>query len=163
MGRRVRTPAPAPPEPDHPDLLVVAADRQWVAVLEEIFGATPRLAALGVRALDAEVTNVPARTDGWLRRSGPAFSRTLVGSAERFLLVLDHEGCDDPRPAEIVESDVESQLAGTWGDRAAALVVAPELEEWLVGASSSFRHLDGLGGVNALDWWRACGLWPDGA
>jgi len=47
--------------------------------------------------------------------------------------MLDREGCGrDDRSRETLESEIELRLAGSgWHDRAAAIVIDPELEVWV--------------------------------
>jgi hypothetical protein len=61
------------------------------------------------------------------------------------LVIFDHEGCGrEDVPAEQLEPEVAAQLAlSGWGDRAAAIVIAPELEAWFWSESA---HVDDVAG-----------------
>jgi hypothetical protein len=158
---RLRAPPPPAVRPLL-DLQVLTADAQWKAVLDEILRPAPRLGHLGVRRFTSSVVYQPGRTDGWMRSEGPGFSRALRPTAARCLLVFDYQGCGATQTPEAIEHEVEMRLRKVWGPAAAVLVVAPELEEWLVGAQAAFKHLDGLGTTNPGQFWRSRGLWPEG-
>lgn len=140
-------------------LFVLCPDISWRSVLEAILA---RYQSLGLpHALDVEVTHIPGKTDGGVRKSGPSILRSQTETFERALLVIDHEGCGDARDPAFIERDLDEELSKEWGDRAKAIVVAPELEAWIVGAHRHFNKIRGLEGVEPLHFWRSRGLWPE--
>ena len=68
-------------------------------------------------------------------KEGPEIARAMVQKTEysRLILVWDHHGSGwhDTKPEQAV-TRIEQRLDGvTWTDRSAAVVVVPELEEWI--------------------------------
>jgi hypothetical protein len=51
------------------------------------------------------------------------------------LLVLDHEGSGaGALDALALETQLDEQLKSTWGDRAKAIVITPEVDIWMWGS-----------------------------
>ena len=141
------------------DLVVLVADVQAKAVLEAVLA---RWQALGLsRPPTVEVVNT-AGTDGGVRTRGVAVIAAVSRRARHALVVFDHHGCGEVGAAEIIEARLERELAVIWGTRAACLVLEPELEEWLVGASTGFAEVEELSGVDAFPWWAENGYPLDG-
>ena len=140
------------------DLFVLCPDIQWDATLHAIL---ERPDALKIRPVTFEVRRVPGRTDGWVRSQGVAFLRPLRPTYDHALMVFDHEGCHDPRAAGELEPALDASLGVDWSDRGAAIVVEPELEEWLVGAHRWLPNLIGTAGPSVREWWVAQGHWGD--
>ena len=71
--------------------------------------------------------------DPGVLREGPAFVRPFQDRYRYALLLLDHEGCGreaDDRTE--LENRLQQQLANNgWANRSAAIVIAPELEQWI--------------------------------
>lgn len=113
------------------DLFVLTADADAEAFISTVLS---RHEALGVRPLAFEVRRFPGRDPGMVKE-GPEIARRLVDKREyaRLVLVWDHQGSGwhQREPADAVRL-VEVRLHGvTWESRSAAVVVVPELEEWL--------------------------------
>lgn len=140
------------------ELVVLAADRQCQAVVEEILG---RPQALGIRPTPFQVRHHP-RHDPGARQDGPEILAQAVGPDARGLLILDWEGSGANGTAEELQAELNSRLQRRLGDRAAAIVLNPELEEWLVGATSALKKLGGPDASSPTDWWRSRGHWPEG-
>ncbi len=95
-------------------------------------GLLGRPEALGIRELAHDIYVHPQRDPGCLHRSADflrAFPRQFLHS----LVIFDREGCGDATNSRIdLEQQLENQLARAgWGDRAAAIVLDPELEIWV--------------------------------
>jgi len=138
--------------------MVLCADSTMRAVIEEIVA---RPESLQIRNITCDVRASVLHTDGGLRRHGV---RTLSVVRSRYrhgLLLFDRNGCGDAREADIIEQDLEVELAHHWSNRAAAVVIDPELEEWIMGGHRHFQTVVGLGDVNARRWLAAHG-WPQG-
>jgi len=143
------------------DLLILCACKNWQAVLEEVL-ARPH--ALGIRPLrGAVVRHFTMGHDAGIRMHGPAVARSQVLRFDHALLVLDYHGSGATAPAEMVQDDLSADLAQDWQDRAAAVVVEPELEAWLIGAGKHFASLVDAQGLDARNWWRNNAFWLDGA
>ena len=124
------------------DLILLVADKNMEASLR---GLLSRAQSLRFRSVAFDLFVHPDRDPGCLRRAHD-FLRPFASRYERALVLLDHAGCG----REAVErSGLESELEGRlgdagWGDRAAAIVISPELENWVWSDSP---HID-----RALGW-----------
>lgn len=137
--------------------MVVCPDQRWQAVLDEVL---LRQQSLGLsRALEHEVVRIPGRTDGGTRTEGVALLQMHRRTYRHELLIFDHRGCGDPRPAQLIEADLDETLE-SWGK---ALVVDPDLEDWFVGGHTHYARLRGMDGVDAIRWWRVEGFLGAGA
>lgn len=112
------------------DLFVLAADADMQAVFRTIFG---RPDELGTAPISSFVDRHPWRDPG-VFGDGPEFIRRTIPKNDyrRFILALDHDGsgCNGP-PQECATTLQERLDSCTFKDRSMAIVIAPELEEWL--------------------------------
>jgi len=124
------------------DLVTLAADNNMKFALDGIFSRT---AALSIHPISYEIFVHPERDPGCLTR-GPDFLRPFVKQYRHALLVFDHEGCGrEGKSCEELEAEVTTRLAHAgWEARAAAIVIAPELDVWVWSGSP---HVD-----DALGW-----------
>jgi len=137
------------------DLVVLVADGQARAVLEAVLA---RWQALGLpAALDVEVVNI-AGTDGGVRTQGAAVMARFASQCRHGLVLFDHEGCGSDEAAELLERELERQARTAWGERLACVVLEPELEEWLTGATRAFPEVEELAGVDVPAWWARHGF-----
>jgi len=103
-------------------------------------GALSRHHALGINPVTVDFRQHPNR-DGGARTTGPEI---LALEADRFrhaLLVLDHEGSGSSETAVELEKALDKELEATWGDRAKAIVIEPELDTWMWGSDNLLRQL----------------------
>ncbi len=116
----------------------MASDRDLIVLvaggndLETLKGLLSRPERLGIREVSFEV--VPhARHDPGCFLQAPGFLRSYHGRYRYALVLFDREGSGrEERSREDLEQDLEQRLASAgWGDRAAAVVVDPELEIWI--------------------------------
>ena len=122
-------PAPAPLK----DLIVLAADKNISSAIEGIL-SRPR--PLGIRNLDVEIHVHPEKDPGCLTRSADLL-RVFLKSCNRALVIFDREGCgQDQKSRQDLEGQVLKNLeqAG-WHERAAVIVIDPELENWIWSSS----------------------------
>jgi hypothetical protein len=79
-------------------------------------------------------------------------------------VIFDHEGSgQESRDVEEVEKEVGEHLRQSgWGDRAAAVVIAPELEAWVWSDSPQVDQVLGWRRrkIGLRDWLHGEGLWP---
>jgi hypothetical protein len=124
------------------DLVCLVADKSIEASLKGLFS---RFRSLRFRQVIFDLFVHPDRDPGCLLRSHD-FLRPFANQYQHALVVLDQEGCgQDEVERTVLESDIEGRLGGTgWGDRTAAIVIAPELENWVW---SNSPHVD-----RALGW-----------
>jgi len=128
------------------DLVVLVADKNMEFAVK---GLLCRDQALGIRpSISFEVWVHPERDPGCLLRAHDLLrqSATLYSHA---LVMLDHDGCGKEKTSrDNLEEDLEERLsANGWGDRAAAVVIDPELEVWLWGDLSRL--------MKCLEWSKA--------
>lgn len=137
------------------DVVVLTPDLPIKAVLEAILA---RHAALAIPpGLGVEFVQIPGGRDGEVRKKAHAFLAPFVVGTRHALVVFDREGCGRGQSADAIEVEVEQALATRWGDRARCIVLDPELEEWLVGATAQYHLVSGLKGRKAHEWWPANG------
>jgi hypothetical protein len=113
------------------DLFVLTADSDSQAVMKSVL---MRPAALGIRDISTEIRRYPGRDSGMVKE-GPEIARAMVKKSEysRLILIWDHHGSGwHNRTPEDAVARVQQRLdSSTWTNRSAAIVVVPEIEEWL--------------------------------
>jgi len=120
------------------ELIVLVADSNTEYTIK---GLLSRPEALGIRRLSTSAVRHPERDPGCLLRA-PEFLRPFCGRYHRALVMLDREGSGrEGELREDLERDLEHRLAADWHDRAAAVVLDPELEVWLWSDSP---HVDAV-------------------
>ncbi|HNU45434.1 MAG TPA: hypothetical protein PKH26_09085 [Phycisphaerae bacterium] len=146
------------------DLVVLAADHDMSRTLEELLRS--RWRSLHIRPPRFIVLVHPEHDPGCFRHA-PQVLRLYLGRARHALVLFDHDGCgQEDRSAAELEADVRRRLQrGGWGDRAAAIVIVPELENWVWSDSPQVaRALGWENHAPALrSWLQEGGLWPTGA
>jgi hypothetical protein len=113
----------------HHELVVLVADKDMELAIK---GILDRAQAIGIRKLMPVVHVHPERDPGCLLR-GHDFLSLFRNQFAHALILLDLEGCGQERSTrEVLEADIEKRLSQSgWGDRAAAVVIDPELEMWV--------------------------------
>ena len=141
------------------DLVILTPDVDTEACLRGVFSRPRRLTHDDVRP---RFLRHP-RHDPGCRSDASPFLRSSAGGGACALVVFDLAGCgaDDEDPAH-VERYVEDSLRPDWGDRARAIVVAPEIEAWLWSDSPHVAKAMGWSESTAVQrrWLQAEGLWP---
>jgi len=122
------------------DLLVVTADSQMHLTVETLLNHRRQSLAIGDFSVDM-VTH-PNQDPGCRTDAGRLLNprRQTHGRA---MVLFDFDGCGERRLSpEDLETSLESQFANQgWGlDRVTFIVIEPELETWLFGAS--YRQLE---------------------
>ena len=110
-------------------LVALVADANMEAALDSIL---MRAAALGIRSVERDIFRHPRRDPGVLTGASE-FLRPFVDAYHHALVMFDRHGCGhEEQPASDLQHRVESELnqAG-WAERAAAIVLDPELENWV--------------------------------
>lgn len=145
------------------DLAVLVPGKDERAALDGLLRT--RSASLEIRPLRYDFL-VATQRDPGCYRDAQALLATYRIRARHALVMFDHFGSGQERRApEALEAEVEQRLrASGWGDRAAAIVLRPELESW---AWSSSPHVDDVLGwrgraPDLRQWLRGNGLWPEG-
>ena len=112
------------------DLIVLVADLDAENVVRTLLGK--RVQALGIRELTFDLVRHYMRDSG-CRREGSALLRNYLRTHRQAMVPFDLHGSGRDRTApEVVEGEVEATLRRDgWGERAACVVLAPELENWV--------------------------------
>ena len=111
------------------DLVVLVADKNMMFALRGILN---RHKPLKIRAITSTI--IPNnRHDPGCRNNPQDILRSYFRTHRHALVVLDHQGCGGEHLIrEKIETDIETLLSKNgWGDRAAAVVISPELEAWV--------------------------------
>lgn len=113
------------------DLAVLVADLDAESGLETLL---QRGHVLGFRAMTFEFFRHPNRDNGVFQK-GHDLLRAQSKRFQYAIAICDLEGCGRERhPPEQIETNMEQRLrANGWEDRAAAIVITPELENWVWG------------------------------
>lgn len=115
------------------DLVVLSADRNMMSAMESLL---QRSQALSIRPITTSFYNHPERDPGCLLKAD-AFLRPFVNRFARAIVMFDREGCgQDEKTREELEEIVTAGLSRSgWGDRSSAIVIEPELENWVFSDS----------------------------
>jgi hypothetical protein len=126
------------------DLVVLAADKDME---ETLLGLLRRERSLGIRKISFAIYRHPGR-DSSCRTNGASFLRSFCNQFSHAVLIFDHDGSGaEATAAEQLEEDLESQLERNgWQDRAAVIVIEPELESWVWSDSTEVDQVVGWGG-----------------
>lgn len=148
--------------PPRKDLVALVADKNIESALA---GLVARHRALGVRQIDADIFVHPERDPGCLRKAH-TFLRSQATRYEFAMVMFDREGCGRESCSAIeLEARVEQSLASNgWDDRAATVVLDPELEAWVWSDSPEVdRVLGWFGRTPPLRAWLHDDdrFWPD--
>jgi len=136
------------------DLVVLVADRDMESAVRGVLG---RPEALGIRPLSVDFHAHPHRDPGCLRE-GHEFLRSFTNQYRHAIVMLDREGCGRQESArQELEDQIEERLFNNgWADRAAAIVLDPELEIWIWSDSPEVDNALGWSGrqPNLRNWLR---------
>lgn len=120
------------------DLVLLVADKNMQFALA---GGLNRPESLGIRRITRDFRQHPGR-DGGTRSNG---AQVLALEKARFshaMLVLDFEGSGAGALSALeLESVLDEQLSSTWGDRAKAIVIAPEVDIWMWGSDNKLAEI----------------------
>jgi hypothetical protein len=125
------------------DLIILAADKDLEFSLR---GLLDRPEAIGIRPVDADIFIEPEHDPACVLR-GVDFLEAFEGQYGHALLMFDHEGCGkETAPVQTIQDELNGKLASTsWGSRAQAILLDPELEAWVWSDSP---HVDDIAGWN---------------
>lgn len=134
------------------DLVVLTADGNIEFTLR---GLLSRHQEVQLRPVSVDYFRHPHHDPGCLRESHDVL-RAFLRSHRHAIVVFDREGCGrEPHPREELERQVEQRLEQNgWGDRSAAVVIDPELEQWVWSISHAVnRSLGWAGRTPSLRTW----------
>lgn len=123
------------------DLVILAADKDMEHALA---GLLSRPDALETRRIEVDIFVEPEHDPACALR-GVDFLAAFAGQYRHGLLIFDHEGSGKVDiPASSLQTQLDNDFARTaWGDRARAIVISPELENWIW---SNSPHVDEVAG-----------------
>ncbi len=143
------------------DLVVLVADADQHELFRALLETRGR--ELGLRALSFEILKHPQRDPGCFH-GAPDVLRVYTRTTRHALVALDREGSGrDKHTAQAIGGNVEERLAANgWGDRAAAVVLDPEIEAWIWSGAPQLPGLLGWpdGGGSLWNWLDDTGRWP---
>ena len=124
------------------DLFVLTADSDAQAIIRTVL---QRNKPLDIRPISFDVQRYAGRDSGMVK-DGPEIAREMVKKSEysRLILIWDHHGSGwEGRSSEKATEAIQQRLDGvSWIGNSAAVVLAPELEEWLWHCPDALaRHL----------------------
>ena len=127
------------------DLVVLAADKNMEFTVKGLLNRPKRLS---IRPVKFDVFVHPERDAGSLRKCDD-FLRIHIKRFSFSLVMFDREGCGrEQLSREELEALVEDKLSSSgWADRAAAVVIDPELENWVWSNSPNVDGALGWQGV----------------
>ena len=133
------------------NLIVVVADSQINRTVETLLQR--RRESLSITEISVDVVSHPNQDPGCRTDAGRILNSRRNTHAKA-MVIFDFDGCGERRlsPTDL-EISLEAQFAGRgWGqDRIAFIVITPELEAWLFGAS--YRQIE-----RAVDWSHSQGI-----
>ena len=120
------------------DLGIVVADKNMDFTVRGIL-SQPR--KLGIRPITTPRALVHPGHDGGVRTDGPELLASLRGKVNHGLVMIDLEGSGADGDASSVEAELDHRLRATWGDKARAIVIDPELDAWMWGSDNAIRQV----------------------
>jgi hypothetical protein len=137
------------------DLVILVADKNMEYAMR---GGLSRNRSLKIRQIEPDIKVHPNR-DGGVRTTGSQLLRSYAKTHQHALLLMDFEGCGvEAEGVDTIERGLDERLAQNWGDRAKAIVIAPELEVWMWGGDNSIEQKIGWNqDVHIRDWLRTKG------
>lgn len=123
------------------DLLVFTADADAEAVMRSVL---KRNQSLKIRTITFDIKRNPLRDSGMVQ-NGPELARLERGKFKKILLIWDFHGSGHERrhTSEDSQKQIQERLDSvTWQGNGCAIVIVPELEEWLWhNLASVLQHL----------------------
>jgi hypothetical protein len=146
----------------HKDLVVLAADLNMEFAVR---GLISREYALRIRRITFEVFRHPHRDPGCLLRSH-LFLRPYSGQYAHAIVMFDREGCgrEDLSSSELTQMVEQGLDSSGWNGRATAIVLDPELENWVWSDSPHLADVFGWRDrqPDLRTWLNRKGHWPEG-
>lgn len=133
------------------DLYVLTADIDAFVVMETIL---ERYQSLGIRPITFDVDRYYTHDSGMVQ-TGPEYARTKKGKYKKALLMWDFHGSGKElrETPEVMVKKIQARLdMVSWKDNSGAVVLVPELEEWLWHNEASMCAHLGISNGN-LDLW----------
>lgn len=136
------------------DLIILCADKNMEACLS---GLIPRFETVypEIRPFTFDQPYVHPGHDGGARAGAHFFLRPFTTQYKNALVVLDFEGSGTKKENRIdLESEIDSKLnENGWDGRAKAIVIEPELENWMWTNSPHMARAIDFNNLEELDEW----------
>lgn len=114
--------------------------------------------SLGIRKIAFDILVDPGR-DGGVRLRGAQILQAQAGRYHHGGLIFDYEGSGANTAPMDLETQIDQQLNATWGLKAKAIVIEPEVDTWMWGAETHIKEVIGWDAeVGIRDWLRARGF-----
>jgi len=142
------------------DLFVLTADQDMLITVDRLLN---RPQALGMHPIQYAVARHRYRDPG-CRTDASRRLRPHLNEFRHALVVFDRDGCGrDNAPRTDIQLEVERDLfRNGWENRSKAIVIEPELENWVWGGSDHVPRVLGWNNYHRLRvWLREEGHWPD--
>jgi hypothetical protein len=132
------------------DLFLLTADADALAFMKSLLA---RHQALGISCITYELMRHPMRDSGVIK-DGPETARLYRGKFQRAILLWDHQGSGQERSSpEDASQRVQTRLDSvSWQSKSGAVVIVPELEEWLWHSYESISQYFNLELSRLTDW-----------
>ena len=144
------------------DLVVLVPDKDMESA---IAGLLSRPQALGIRQMKFKIYVHTTGHDSGCLRDSHNFLRSMTNLYAHALVLFDRFGCgQEEQSRESLEQIVEQRLSDSgWDDRAAVIVLDPELEIWVWSNSPHVDRCLGWKGKQPKlrHWLCSQGLWPE--
>ncbi len=144
------------------DLIILAADKDMENALR---GLLPRHQSLSIRAITVDIF-VDSQHDPACAQRGVSFLSIFSQQYRHGLLIFDHQGSGQEiiHPRALQERLNHDFAGSSWGERAQAIVLSPELEAWVW---SNSPHIEDIVGwrdqsISLKDWLTEQGLLKEG-
>ena len=147
------------------ELVVVAADK---SIKMAVAAVLARRRALRIRALEPSQYDLLEHVgrDSGVFQKGHELLRLYLKTHRHGLLLCDRHGCGrEDASREALEQEMEERLRQSgWGNRAAAVVIDPELEVWVWTRSPHVEEVLGWKGrrPSLVEWMRNNGYLAEG-
>lgn len=142
------------------DLFALVPGKDEAAVID---GMLSRHQSLGIRRITWKIERHEGRDPG-CRLGSPDYMRAGINLFKHAIVLFDRKGCGaEHLSREQLERELEDQLSASgWGDRAAAVVIDPELESWVWSGSLHVENALGWRGHDPTlrEWLREQGYLP---
>jgi len=117
------------------DLVLLVADKDMEYFVS---GLLTRPNDIGISEINCNIIPYVSRHDPGCCRNSHNFLRAYSTTYSYALVLFDHHGSGrENDTVQIIQDDVEKDLSRSgWGNRAKAVVISPELENWIWSRSS---------------------------
>jgi len=143
------------------DLIILVADKNMEFAIK---GLLTRPQSLNIRKINTQIYVHPERDPGCYR-TAHQFLKSFSNSFNHALVLFDRNGCGNHNNSRTqLQEEVNTRLTNNgWGDRAATIVLDPELEIWVWSDSPEVDRILGWKNHNTdlRNWLHEKNLWNE--